>query len=44
MNIANIGVYKIEIFRILQESYYKYQDIEKFAQSSKKGSGRDAKL
>ena len=26
------------------ESYYKYQDIEKFVQSSKKGNGRDSKL
>ena len=26
------------------ESYYKYQDIEKFARSSKKGNGRGAKL
>ena len=26
------------------ESYYKYQDIEMFAQSSKKGNGKDAKL
>ncbi|KAI9449443.1 acetoacetate-CoA ligase [Lactarius psammicola] len=26
------------------ESYYKYQDIEKLAQASKKGNGRDAKL
>jgi len=26
------------------EGYYKYQDIGKFAQASKKGNGRDAKL
>ncbi|KAH9055528.1 acetoacetate-CoA ligase [Lactarius vividus] len=26
------------------ESYYKYQEIEKFAQASKKGNGKDAKL
>jgi len=26
------------------ESYYKYQDIEKFVQPSKKGNGRESKL
>ena len=26
------------------EAYYEYHDIEKFAQASKKGNGRDAKL